>query len=368
MSQALPNLSTLVALAEEPSSEKRRELLRNVTNLFFQEPESYSESEIDLFGDVMGTIASELETEIRQDIAQRMCSLPNPPKRLIKDLANDEIDVAEPVLRESPALDDETLIAIAQGKSQDHIMAMTKRDSVSELVSASIVENGDDTVVASLLENEGATIDRPTMEQVVERAATSKVLHKPVVQRKNIDPDLLNEMFFHVSRELKEQIMERNENLDPDLVDSIVDQSRQRFETAGSEAETVSPAERFIREAAGKRELTESFLVNLLRNRKLAEFLYGFSVLTELDVKTAKRVLQDRTAETLAITCKASRFDRATFSTFVLLTDANQQRTPDEVNALMDLYSQVSIETAQRTMRFWRIRRSSVDSASSSAA
>lgn len=359
MNQSLTNLSTLVQLAEEPSSDKRRELLRNVTDLFFNEPDVYSENEIDLFGEVMGTIASDLETEIRQDIALRMSSLPNPPKKLIKDLASDEIEVAEPVLRDSPALDDETLVKIAEEKGQEHILAMTKRVEVSEVVSASIVEHGNDTVVVSLLENEGAEIDRPTMEQVVDRAASSEILHKPVVGRKKLDPDLLNEMFFHVSSDLKEKILEQNENLDPETINAIIEQSHDRFEETGSDAETESPAEKFINEAEQNKELGESFLVNLLRNRQLAEFLYGFARLSELDVKTAKRVLQDKTAETLAIACKAARFDRATFSTFVLLTDANQQRTPDQVNALMDLYTEVSIETAQRTMRFWRIRRSS---------
>lgn len=359
MTNPLNNLSTLVELAEEPSSDKRRELLRNVTDLFFHEPDVYNANEIDLFGEVMGTIASDLESEIRQDIALRMSSLPNPPKKLIKDLAKDEFIVAESILTDSPALDDETLVQIAEEKGQEHILAMTKRVEVSEVVSASIVEYGNDTVVASLLKNDGAEIDRPTMEQVVDRASTSEILHKPVVTRKKLDPDLLNEMFFHVSRDLKETILERNETIDPETLNAIIEQSHDRFEQTGSDADTQSPAEKFILEAVQQRKLSESFLVNLLRNRQLAEFLYGFAHLSELDVKTAKLVLQDKSAETLAIACKASRFDRATFSTFVLLTDANQQRTPDQVNELMDLYTKVTIETAQRTMRFWRIRRSS---------
>lgn len=355
MSENLPNLATLVELAEEPSSDKRRELLRNVTDLFFNNPEDYNPSEIDLFGDVMGTISSDLETEIRRDLSERMANLANPPKKFLDQIARDEISVAAPVLTRSPAIDDETLIDIAENQSQDHILAMTKRPEVSEHVSASIVENGDDTVVASLLENEGATINRPTMEQVVERAATSEVLHSPIVNRSSTPNDLLNEMFFVVSSKLKKEILEINENLDEAAIDAVIDESHEQFVSTGDA--TMSPAEKFIDEAEHKRELNEAFLVDLLRNRHLAEFLFGFARLTGTDARTAKRILQDKSAEALAIACKASRFDRATFSTFVLLTDVNQHRTPDQVNALMDLYTQVSIETAQRTMRFWRVRR-----------
>lgn len=358
MSENLSSLATLVELAEEPSSDKRRELLRNVTDLFFNSPDSYNDSEIELFGDVMETISSDFESEIRKDISERMASLPNPPMEFLKTLAQDEIGVAEPILTQSPALDDEALVDIARNQSQDHILAMTKREEVSEVVSASIVENGDDTVVASLLENEGATIDRPTMEQVVVRASTSEVLHKPIVNRSSTPSDLLNEMFFVVSSELKAEILEINENIDESQLDDVIDQSLEKFSSTDNEAK--SQAEIFIDKAEETRELTESFLVDLLRNRSLAEFLFGFARLSGIDIKTAKRILQDRSAEALAIACKATRFDRATFSTFVLLTDVNQHRTPDEVNALMDLYTQISIQAAQRTMRFWRVRQSAV--------
>lgn len=366
MSENLTSLATLVELAEEPSSEKRRELLRNVTDLFFNSPDTYNPSEIELFGDVMGTISSDLETEIRQDIAERMAELPNPPMQFLNKIAHDEISVAAPVLSKSPALDDDTLIDIAKNQSQDHILAMTKREEVSENLSASIVENGDDNVVASLLENEGATINRPTMEQVVERASTSEVLHKPIVNRSSTPADLLNEMFFVVSSELKAEILEKNENLDESALDEVIGQSHEKF--AAADNAPKSPAEKFIDTAEENRELTEGFLVDLLRNRSLAEFLFGFARLTGMDVKTSKRILQDRSAEALAIACKASRFDRATFSTIVLLTDVNQHRTPDEVNGLMDLYTQVSIQAAQRTMRFWRVRQSTAQSAASNAA
>ena len=365
MSENLPNLATLVELAAEPSSDKRRELLRTVTDLFFDAPDDYNPSEIDLFGDVMGAISSDLETEIRQDIAGRMANLPNPPQNLLNQLAQDEIAVAAPVLSQSPALSDETLIEITKNQSQDHMLAVTKRPEVSEHVSASIVEHGDDSIVASLLENEGATIDRPTMEQVVERAATSEVLHKPIVNRSSTPSDLLNEMFFVVSSKLKKEILEINENLDEAALDAVIDESHEKF--ASPDTGLKSPAEKAIDEAEEFRNLNESFLVELLKNRQLAEFLFGFARLTGIDVQTAKRILQDRSAEALAIACKASRFDRATFSTFVLLTDVNQHRTPDQINALMDLYTQVPIESAQRTMRFWRVRRSAVTEASDAA-
>ena len=58
--------------------------------------------------------------------------------------------------------------------------------------------------------------------------------------------------------------------------------------------------------------------------------------------------------------CRAANFDRALFLTFTLLIldDDMAMGRAQEYGAL---YNQLTIETAQRTLRFWRIRRDTGD-------
>lgn len=121
-------------------------------------------------------------------------------------------------------------------------------------------------------------------------------------------------------------------------------------------ASNSSQAERFISEKEHFHELDANFLVNLLRDNKFEEFAFGFARLSDVDVSTARRILEDPTAEALAIACKANRFDRETFSAIVLLSDMSKMRQSELVDRLMQLYDQVTVQTAQRTMRFWRVR------------
>ncbi|HQR91564.1 MAG TPA: hypothetical protein PLH31_20280, partial [Caulobacter sp.] len=53
-------LHDLIALADEPSSTKRRELLRGVTDLFFT-GDNHDPVQMGLFDDVMSQLASEME-------------------------------------------------------------------------------------------------------------------------------------------------------------------------------------------------------------------------------------------------------------------------------------------------------------------
>jgi len=108
------NLERLVDLATETSSERRRDLLREVTDLFLTAPDSYSDRENTYFGEIMGTIAFDLEQQIREELAQKLSSEANAPHDLIRKLAHDEIEVARPVLEQSPVLDESDLIELAE--------------------------------------------------------------------------------------------------------------------------------------------------------------------------------------------------------------------------------------------------------------
>ncbi len=80
-------LSDLIALAHEPSSSKRRELLREVTDLFFAgSPETHGAGEMQAFDGVMGALAREMEAEVRAELAGRLADAPVAPHTLIRIL------------------------------------------------------------------------------------------------------------------------------------------------------------------------------------------------------------------------------------------------------------------------------------------
>jgi uncharacterized protein (DUF2336 family) len=113
----------------------------------------------------------------------------------------------------------------------------------------------------------------------------------------------------------------------------------------------------FVAEMARKKELNESLLVQLMRAGQTTEFAHAFARLGDIDVKTAQRIVQTRNTEGVAIVCRSARFDRGTFSALALLIDASPTRSGQATQELLALYDQVTPESAQRVMRFWKVRR-----------
>jgi len=165
------NFALLLDLAKETSSEKRRELLRQITDVFLAPPVSArTDRESALFDEIVGAVASDLETQVRVELARKIARSRAPLGRTARRLAMDEIDVARPVIEESGALTESDILDVIQNKSQDHLLAVTKRPDIGEVVSSALVERGEDRVVVSLLENRTARIDRATFERVASRA------------------------------------------------------------------------------------------------------------------------------------------------------------------------------------------------------
>src|SRR5271163_4807222 len=140
----MTKLQDLIDLAKEPSSEKRRALMREVTDLFFANPD-HRGGELTLFDDVLTQLAGEMEEAVRVELAVRLAPTPSPPFKLVRTLAADAaIAVAQPILEQSPALSDEDLLAVANKQGQAHLKAISRRPIVSEAVTDAIVARADD--------------------------------------------------------------------------------------------------------------------------------------------------------------------------------------------------------------------------------
>jgi len=360
---ARSKLYDLIEMAKEPSSERRRELLRGVTDLFFASEEVRRGEEMDLFDDVLSQLAGEMEEAVRLELSSRMASAVAPPRGLLRDLARDtSIEVARPVLASSTALTDDDLLSVARTRGQDHLRAISQRPTVSEAVSEAIVERGDDATLGLLLANEGALMSRETHEMVVDRAAENPVLHEAVVRRKALPLDLLNEMYFVVEARLRGEILARNDSVDPAELDAALAAGRKQVATRdGALPPDYAEAEKQIRILRLRGAITPQVLAGFLRARELTKFLVALGELAEIDFHTARRILERRELDALSIVCKAAGFDRSLYLTFAVLIldrDANAMGRAREYG---ELYENLPREAAQRTLRFWRMRRKAGD-------
>lgn len=358
-----PRFARLIDLAQARSSEDRRELLREVTDAFFTHNPQRTARENALFEDVLRTVAAELNDAALVEFAEHIAGRPDGPSGVINDLARRDITVAGPILQRSSALQDTDLIDIVATQREEHRRAIACRETVSGAVSDALVSQGDDETVNTLLANTGATIARPTMERVVDRAHASPVLHQNLVRRPDLPIDLMNEMMFSVEERLRAVILQRNAHAEPAEVEAALSKARERLARRTRIDAEEDKAARARLDALRQREgLTAAGLIGLYRAKDFAAFVLGLAEMTGLDPATTRSVLERKDMDALAMICRAAGLERPLFVTIAILSCGGDQAV-GQAEMFGKLYADVPIEAAQRAMRFFKVRKSTGDQA-----
>lgn len=359
MTALATRLPELIALAQEESSEKRRTLLRELTEHFFGSSVR-TPTEDQLYGAVFAKLADDMETAVRAELSARFAAAGDAPVQLIRRLAQDEAaDVATPVLRASPVLTDEDLLGVVRKRGQHHLRAVSERASVPEAVSAVIVERGDDETLGTLLRNDGAQLSRESSEAAVERAKSNPALHETAVSRKSLPADLLNEMYFVVEARLRQQILEQNARMDPTLLEAALTAGRTRVATDdGALPADYAEQLAYVNEMKAAGQLTPQMLARFLRSGSRTSFLIALAQLSDIDFHTARDIVERKELDALAVVCRAADLDRALFLTYAVVLLGSEADAMGKAHAYARMYGELTKDAAQRTLRFWRMRRS----------
>jgi len=351
-------LIDLIELAKEPSSSRRRELLRQVTGIFMAHPEEIGETEMALYDTVMSQLSNDMEQMVRAEIANTIASARVAPMGLLRRLASDNIEVAEPILTRSRALSENDLMHIVSTQGQEHLRAVSKREEVPESVSGVIVRRGDDTTLHTLLSNDGARLSRAANEEVIQRAQVNPALHEVVVNRQDMPADLMNDMYFVVESRLRERIIAENDKLDPAMIEQALSRGRDKVAVAyGSFPEDYARITTEVEALRKNARLTPTLLAKYMRDPNPTYFLCALAQMADIDFLTAKRLVEKKEIDALAIACKAADLDKALFLTYAMIMLSDQENAMGKASEYARLYTDLPRDTALRTIRFWRMRR-----------
>ena len=118
---------------DSATEEKRTAALWRITDLFIAGADNYTEEHVTLFDDVIARLAATIEKNARAKLSSRLARIPNAPIGVIRTLAADnDIAVAQPVLRHSQRLDDGYLAVTAATQSQQHLLAIAQRHAQAD--------------------------------------------------------------------------------------------------------------------------------------------------------------------------------------------------------------------------------------------
>jgi uncharacterized protein (DUF2336 family) len=318
----------------------------------------YSADEIWTFGEVIGRLADEIEVAARAQLARRLARVDHAPVNIIHKLAfDDSIDVAGPVLRESERLDAAALVANARSKGQPHLLAISERKSLDEVVTDVLVARGNWDVVNTVAQNKGARFSDFGFLHMIQRAEGDAILAEQMGQRRDIPRHVFQQLIAKASEDVKKRL----ESERPDLVDqvqsSVADVAGALQSRFGPASRSYFVAKRVVAKQHQQGNLNENSISGYARSHKLDEVTIGLSLLCVLPGDVIERALFDRDREMLLILAKALDFAWDTTMALLFLGAKDHRITAQDLRDLKEEYDRLNVETSRTVLEFYQSRK-----------
>jgi uncharacterized protein (DUF2336 family) len=338
--------------------ERRVASLWHITDLFIAGASQYSDDQVALFDDVIARLAAQIEATARAKLARLLAPIANAPVKTIKALAFDaEIDVAGPVLARSARLDDATLRESAASHSQLHLLAISKRRTLSEAVTDVLLERGDQRVARSVSRNAGARFSEAGFEMLVRRSEGDDVLAEHVGLRTDIPRHHFLRLIACASDAVRAKLAAANPAAAEEVQYVVTEVVGRIRADAVSQSGDYVAAKQKVEPLHLAGTLGEGDVYGFAKARQFEETVAALALMCGVPIDVVETAMLAEQPDTTLILAKAAGLSWTTAKFILLLRPGGHSVSAHELEDALNSYERLTAETAHLAVRFYQRRR-----------
>ncbi|HET6519513.1 MAG TPA: DUF2336 domain-containing protein [Geminicoccaceae bacterium] len=258
---------------------------------------------------VLWLLVRDVERTVRQALAETVAASPNLPPAAAERLARDAIEVARPILEQSPALRDEALIEIVRTHAMQYALAVAGRAHLSGALSDALADTGQPPVVLRLVGNEGAELSGRTLQRIADDYRDDRTIRERLVERPALPLELVEQLITLVGERLQWQVV-CGRTIALAEAQTIMAGARQR--AAASWAGGAGPGPRLQEGGFGRRHLAGALAperaLAFLRDGEMGSFEAAMALLAGVTLARARQLLYGPDRRALAALCLRAGF------------------------------------------------------------
>ena len=328
-----PRAEPLLALARSRGPSDREELLLRLVDLYAGSAACVGQQDLALC-DVLMRLTAMAGPGARVELARRLAGEAWAPPELILALAHDRIEIARPVIAQSPRLGDEDLMGLLIGAGPDHGIEVARRGELDETVADAVITLGDRDMLAALAANSAAKLSSGAMARLVDLSESLVALRAPLSRHPGLTPELAERLHGWVGETLRAVLAERFDTVgsthDPtgaeaSQADPSIRSARDpdHSDQAAALADARSAMEsRLVEKLQASGQLRPGLLIRALHEGKLVLFKTALGALGGLAPAEVEAILDAPDPSPLAQACRAVGIDRSAFATVLSLVRA----------------------------------------------
>jgi uncharacterized protein (DUF2336 family) len=352
------SLADVEALQRDPSPEARVELAAK----FGRQYDSLLDGQTRSLADaVLALLVKDLEKKVRQTLAEALAGSPNLPFQIASRLARDDIEVARPVLEQTPVLDDDELGEIVRTHAMQYALAVAGREHLSECLSEILADTGEAEVVGRLVGNDGARISVSTLRRVAEDYRDDRKVQERLIRRPALPYELVDLLVAAIGERLEWELV-RDRRMSADEARQLMAATRDRATLSIVTREHAERSlERELRHRLSNGELGPEDILSFLRDGEIGRVEAGLVLLADSDLTRTRQLLYGIDKRGLAALCARAGFGTPHYVALRMTLDlaerglkgdAPEQHYPDEaIQFIQQQYERIKGDDAQ--IRTW---------------
>jgi uncharacterized protein (DUF2336 family) len=351
------------------SAEKSLETIKRVTDLFLLSAGSFNGEQIELFDNVLERLIKTIELRAIADVSARialaetsvqLASIAQAPPAVIRRLArHDEITIAGPVLTESPRLSPEDLVEIAETKGEPHLLAISGRWWLQEVVTDALLARHYPTVSRRIIKNPGARVSASGFAIVVAQAESDPELAVETGIRVDLPPELRNQLLRDATEAVRARLLSHAPPHIFEEIRSAIAAVSASVEREMSVARDFTAAKRFVAQLKDSGKLNEATLFAFAKARKYEETVAALAVLSKSSIEVIRPLMQSLRDDGLLIPCKVAGLSWEITSAILECRYSTGSIGPHELAGAKAQYAKIAADNAHRLLRFWQVKATS---------
>jgi hypothetical protein len=347
--------STFRVLNGDANILERDQLFRNMAQLYSYVSDRCDDEQVSQYDEVLCQLAELVEVEARVHVAKLLAPLERAPGNVVSRLANDAIEVAQPLLEFSNVLNDDDLIDIIAHQSEAHRVAIAGRPNVAERVGEAIAEHGGSPSVLRLVNNQTAELGQDTVERLVVRAGDDAAIADGLRGRSDIDWPAMRGHINAAGQKVLESLGAASRPLDPVTAGKVnaVVYNRMR-NRAGFSAQEWKVAYNQVKAMYDRHQLDERALI------RFARFGYGhhsaaaLSVMLQVEPEVFVKWLAGQDYVAITVALRAVGISPDLFEALVATMPWRDLPTDADKTNVRSRFEALSAEEAQGIFELWR--------------
>jgi uncharacterized protein (DUF2336 family) len=350
------------------SAEKRLETARRVTDLFLASAGSYQSDQIELFDGVLDRLVKTIELGAIADVSVRialaelsaqLAPVRQAPPSVVRRLAkNDDITIARPVLTESARLSAEDLIELAQTKSEQHLLAISGRWWLTEIVTDALLARRYPSVSRRIVNNPGARVSAGGFAIVVAQAQSDPELAVETGVRVDLPPAFRDRLLREATETVRSRLLSRAPPYLFEEIRNAIAAVATGVRHDMSRAHDFAAARHIVNLLSARGELDEAALLGFAKQRKYEETIVALAELSQSSIEVIRPLMQSLRHDGVLVPCKAAKLSWETVCAVLESRFASGSMSPLELARAQRQFATMTVEHAQRLLRFWQVRTS----------